>query len=613
MKLNPPQNGQSSPDASGIGKAANQKTAQKPSANANSSVLQRSAVGSEALSGLKNTTAQVVKSQALTPENAQQQLSNLSKQLSAQDSDQPMQQQTRYLLSQLQNGSAANQAQSKVYITQLNTQNTLFSVLTNKAYAAGSSVQITQDSSGQWQLQSSKPALQLEKWLSQFRAGSVANLTPLKLDKGQLPLPLLAQSSMGNPASPQNLTALDSLLNSQQFQSLSLEQKTQQLMQGMKNSGHTLEKQLLQWASNQLGQGSQGRSGNANNADGNVSAPNLQRGLKHVQKQMQLWMQQAQHVLKPINGQSTPSSQPTSQSPDSSSSTMTGVQTALASKTVSQSISNKNGLTSVKNEVLNSLIKIMKQDSKGQLLQHQTALIQNLRQVIQQQPQLFNASVVPNWSQNNHETGRLNPVDWISILATPKTTSHAQINWPPNLSVQQQLQNTAQIMLAQLPDKASEEQALLRQLLNTAQNVNKVQQDQIQSRVFQTNSDNTFIQMNLPYVHQNTLHWCEVDIREHEQETQQDSTAERGWHLVLRFEQSSQKSFAIEANVLNSKVDITLWSAHKDRLKVLQNQIAVLRDKLSSAGFQVQQLQTKHGEPAKKELTISQSLVDVRT
>lgn len=598
MKLNPPQNGQSSPDASGIGKAANQKSALKPSANVNSGALQRSAVGSQALSGLKNTTAQVVKSQALTPENARQQLSNLNKQLSAQDSDQPMQRQTSYLLSQLQNSGTANQAQAKVYMTQLNAQNTLFSVLTNKPYPVGSSVKIALDASGQWQLQPNKPMFQLEKWLSQFKSGSVANLIPLKLDKGQLPLPSIAQQLLS--ANQTNLQANKTILNSQQFQSLSSEQKTQRLLQGMKNSGHTMEKQLLQWANGQMGQGAQGKPQGASTTSGEVASPNLQRGLKHVQKQMQVWMQQAQQILN----------KPDSKSP---SLMQAGSQTESTTLAPSATNASKTDGLSIKSDLFSSLMHVLQQDNKGQLLQHQTVLVKSLVQVIQQQPNLFNSSMVPNWSQGNHEQGKPSLADWISVLVTPKTASPTQSVWPQNLSVQQQLQTTAQIMLAQLPDNASDEQALLRQLLNTTQNLNKLQQDQVQSRVIQANSDSSFIQMNLPYVHQNSIHWCELAIQEQEQEAKQDSSTERGWHLVLRFEQSSQQSFAIEANVLKSQVDITLWSSYKERLKTLQNEIAFLRDKLTGAGFQVQQLQTKHGEPAKKELSISQSLVDVHT
>ena len=61
------------------------------------------------------------------------------------------------------------------------------------------------------------------------------------------------------------------------------------------------------------------------------------------------------------------------------------------------------------------------------------------------------------------------------------------------------------------------------------------------------------------------------------------------------------------------EVGISLWSENQERLQQLHTAIELLRQKVIQAGFQCEDIVSKHGMPPKKQKHIQQGLVDIHT
>ncbi len=154
---------------------------------------------------------------------------------------------------------------------------------------------------------------------------------------------------------------------------------------------------------------------------------------------------------------------------------------------------------------------------------------------------------------------------------------------------------------------------ILRQLLQVSQSLTRIQHEQVNNRLnMQQQPDNLNLNFSVPYMHQQNMHWCDLELSQ-----QADSNSQKkqtlGWHLVLRFAQDSPDSFAIESYLNSDQLQLTLWAQHQAPLAKLHKHASLLREKLTQAGFKVESIQSRQGLPSKNQQQVHQSMIDVHT
>lgn len=252
---------------------------------------------------------------------------------------------------------------------------------------------------------------------------------------------------------------------------------------------------------------------------------------------------------------------------------------------------------------LKQLTDAVKNDMKSWLMQNQVQLMQ----VIQNDP--------------NGRADQKQLMDGLLRVIFPKQVGFSAASSeggepviPKNLSVQPHLQRLFTQLLGQQSDSQGQDDSQqLRQLLNLTQNLTRLQQDQVLNRNQQVQQpDSPDFQMSLPYLHDKQIQWCELEC--HQQEAKpNEKHSKRGWHIILRFAQDNSNAFAVEANLVGNQLVLSLWSEQQSRLQQLNQYMDLLKSKVQKAGFVCEQIQSKHGMPAKKQRQIQQGLVDVRT
>ena len=252
---------------------------------------------------------------------------------------------------------------------------------------------------------------------------------------------------------------------------------------------------------------------------------------------------------------------------------------------------------------LKQLTDAVKNDMKSWLMQNQVQLMQ----VIQNDP--------------NGRADQKQLMDGLLRVIFPKQAGFSAASSeggepviPKNLSVQPHLQRLFTQLLGQQNDSQGQDDSQqLRQLLNLTQNLTRLQQDQVLNRNQQVQQpDSPDFQMSLPYLHEKQIQWCELECNQQETKPN-EKNSKRGWHIILRFAQDNSNAFAVEANLVGNQLVLSLWSEQQTRLQQLNQYMDLLKSKVQKAGFVCEQIQSKHGMPAKKQRQIQQGLVDVRT
>lgn len=252
---------------------------------------------------------------------------------------------------------------------------------------------------------------------------------------------------------------------------------------------------------------------------------------------------------------------------------------------------------------LKQLTDAVKNDMKSWLMQNQVQLMQ----VIQNDP--------------NGRADQKQLMDGLLRVIFPKQAGFSAASSeggepviPKNLSVQPHLQRLFTQLLGQQSDpQGQDDRQQLRQLLNLTQNLTRLQQDQVLNRNQQVQQpDSPDFQMSLPYLHDKQIQWCELECNQQEAKPN-EKNSKRGWHIILRFAQDNSNAFAVEANLVGNQLVLSLWSEQQTRLQQLNQFMDLLKSKVQKAGFVCEQIQSKHGMPAKKQRQIQQGLVDVRT
>lgn len=547
-----------------------------------------------------------------------------------------LQQSLKQLPQQLSN-QQQSLAELKLSLVKLSTEQGLLSLISTKHYSKHQAVFITQDANGKLLLQLPSEKFSLANMAAQLSIGK--QIPPSQPLPQQWPLKHL----LSMPPLPSSVLNTQNPITAQSVQ------------HAIQQSGHFFEGNL----NRSLNTTSQPNQVNASvpNSFTNTHSPatNLNQTLQTVSQSIKQWTQQFTERLQshsksqsqsqlnvepksPALTESTKTSLPQSETNSTSRTPLTaGLFTQLQNKPLASQtkiqpqLATQNpssGFKPVASELTGSLmnstlqtaestlpkaaLQVLQQDQKLWLQTGQSQLTQALNQHLMQNTESF----VPNWS---NALGQLKtPLDltnWLNILVAPKPVKSEQgLNiWPSNLSSQNQLHQTLTLLLANSPtNEQSEAQQALRQLLSLSQSLMKVQHDQLQSRLQPASSEQQHLQLNLPYVHQQQLHWADFEYQSMAQEmSSQEKTL--GWHLILRFAQDTHQAFAIESQLKQEQTNIVLWATEKEQLKNLNGEMPILREKLIQAGFKLESITTKHGSPARLNKPLQQSLVDIHT
>ena len=600
-----------------------------PNGQPNNSPVSAKNDGSSPISSVKNRQAQPLPASTAVKKTVNaNSLDQLSNTWAKVKSSQPLSsEQVAKVTSQHANEQKAL-GELKLFLVKLDTQQGLLSLISQTSYPKGNNVLISLDTKGAWQIQLPSQGFSLTNLSAQF-SGSQNSLQPMNLNNNAdlkalfnlaqsgagtgLPLkqttsqtasqtmtnPLLsgaAQSTQALKASIEGLTpSLSNVPSSILVSGKSIDLNTVQT--ALNNSGQTFEAKLASLLESQQNINHPNMKISLDNKTSVNNAPDFAGRFKQVEQQVNQWVKQFADELK---GTKTAVAQPAT------------LNTAKVDFTQGTALNLETKSTSTTNSSLSPLNSLAESDNKAWLIKNQNILISEFTKTM-----LDNNSFIPNWSSAGQfkNAGELNEL--FSILLAPKHTPNTagQSIWPNNLSVQSQINQTLQLLLTHTPEaeKDTVQSQLMRQIFNINQSLMKMQHDQIHNRLGQQQPDTpTQFQMSIPYAHQNQVHWADMELKEsHSQNEKKEKTT--GWHLILRFEQNTENAFAVETQLKQNQLTVVLWATEKHQLKRLNQDIPLLKNKLSNAGFQLDAITSKHGSPNKIQKPIQQSLVDVHT
>ncbi len=504
---------------------------------------------------------------------------------------------------------------------QLSTAKGLLNILSPKLYDKGTMLLISKNTQGQWQLQTSAPSLSLTALSHQFRDLNMA-AGPLTLFSApQATTPLDKQRTIQSNLSGVLSPALHS----------DVKVDASGVKQAFTASGQFFENSLRV-----------GPTPAPVNTRKSQPTMDIAASLKKVESHLQKWIEALPVSLK----KAAPAAQ---------------INHAVQTKPV---VPEHSQFQSKPQAAKADLVKFSKTakgvdikpqpasvnlstaDNKAWLIQLQQQLFKDWKQQIMPPAAKAPSTAAPTASQASSEKAGLSVAginidgrltESISHLATqlkgegvktasllewllaPKAAAEAKSLpvFPQNLSAQQQVHKLLQSMVLLTTDnqEAPDEPAnqLLRQLLNVSQSLSRIQGEQINNRlVMQNQPDNVQLNFSLPYLHQQTMHWCELELSQ-DSPSESDKRSTLGWHLVLRFAQDTQEAFAIESYLNSNQLQLTLWAQQQQALAKLSRHSALLREKLTKAGFEVENIQSKRGNPSKNSRQVHQSMIDVHT
>jgi len=509
----------------------------------------------------------------------------------------------------------------------LNTQQGLITILSTRLHDKGRQLLIQQNAQGQWQLQTPASLMSLTAIAHQYNELSVGT-TSLKFSDTQANIqPQNTKVSL--PMEPPK-----SLLDATQTLDVKL------IKQAIEQSGQFFEQKLLKSAGVELSQSKASTS------------IDLNQRLQKVESQIQKWIN-----ALPIKLNSKSPNQAPGNSSIAIIKSSEDQQGALKlNPQINKSINPDKTETSNSQQTNNNdnkawLIKLqmqlfkewqatpkgMQTQSNNQFASSQdinsysnlkNGLYQNMSLNTAKTPSQTSPLTKPliNWfegmsqqsnsadSINNSKTSNL--LEW--LLAPKAAPSEKALPvWPSNLSAQVQVHKLLQNIMLQVQEGSDTQnegpEKILRQLLQVSQSLTRIQHEQVNNRLnMQQQPDNLNLNFSVPYMHQQNMHWCDLELS---QQAGSDSQKKQtlGWHLVLRFAQDSPDSFAIESYLNSDQLQLTLWAQQQAPLAKLHKHASLLREKLTQAGFKVESIQSKQGLPSKNQQQVHQSMIDVHT
>ena len=509
----------------------------------------------------------------------------------------------------------------------LNTQQGLITILSTRLHDKGSQLLIQQNAQGQWQLQTPARLMSLTAIAHQYNELSVGT-TSLKFNDPQANI----QSQNAKASLP--MAPPKSLLDATQ----SLDVKI--IKQAIEQSGQFFEQKLLKSAGAELSPSKPSTS------------IDLNQRLQKVESQIQKWINALPIKLNsksPNQVPSNPSIAIIKSSEDQQGALKLNPQINKNINPEKPEVSNTQQTTN--NDNKGWLIKLQMQlfkewqaTPKGAQTQtssqfsssQDVSSYSNLKNGLYQNSAINTAKMPPqtpslakpliNWfegmSQQSSSTDSINNTktnNLLEWLLAPKAapTEKALPVWPSNLSAQVQVHKLLQNIMLQVQEGGDTQsegpEKILRQLLQVSQSLTRIQHEQVNNRLnMQQQPDNLNLNFSVPYMHQQNMHWCDLELS---QQADSDSQKKQslGWHLVLRFAQDSPESFAIESYLNSDQLQLTLWAQHQAPLAKLHKHASLLREKLTQAGFKVESIQSKQGLPSKNQQQVHQSMIDVHT
>ncbi len=581
------------------------------------------------LQQLVNTWAKVESSQVLDPAQSQKALADLQARLpsSPTATENPKSDQPQPKLKQDQ----------ILALIQLNTAKGLMSILSQQVYDKGSMLLIKQNSQGQWQLQSPAQAISLTALSHQFKELGLTSSTMALLNSQQAQGKSTAQATWSTPAA---------VLHSE------TQVNGTQVKKAMNLSGQFFENQLLKKPAHEKNPSII----QENSTKTQSTQPfNINESLKKVESQLNKWIQALPVQLKSSQVNKENSMQPTLPAQEK---TKNSAQQITHSVSKSATSKNSNSPSNTTDNFQQGQNKTSINDGKAWLIQLQKQLFKDWQQQSNAAPKLAAQTNNPISKQLTGSTQvKLNPAltkplqPWIdSVMAKNETLASHSSNattttaktsikpdqllewllnpkppssekslsiWPSNLSAQHQIHKLLQNMMLNMSESqntsSQEPEKILRQLLQVSQSLSRLQGEQVNNRLSQIQQpENLQLNFSIPYMHQQNMHWCELELSQKDQE-ESSKKGVMGWHMVLRFAQEDEGAFAIESFLSGQQLQLTLWAQQQSALANLSKHSGLLRRKLKDAGFQVDNIQSKRGTPTKNTRQVHQSMIDVHT
>ncbi len=516
--------------------------------------------------------------------------------------------------------SAAVTTQQLALLT-LSTQQGTVSILSTLLHDKGSQLLVQKNEQGQWQFQTPNKFMALSAINHQYNElKAVASV--LKLSALEFSLQGTAHNqSVTSAAAPPK-----SLLDATQTLDVKL------IKQAIEQSGQFLEQKLLKASGEVLPQSKP------------PATIDLNQRLKQVETQIQKWINALPIKLNKSNTGDIPQIKETVNLKGSQGA-VADIKNTTSSTLPKETISTSQAPSPIDNKAW--LIKLQLQlfkdwqasshntsTAKDSLLNSQTptntyshlqsSLSQNTKGFSNFQPQPA-AKPLINWfegmaqqhqsSSTIHDTKTSHLLEW---LLAPKAapTDKALPIWPNNLSAQVQVHKLLQNLILQQPQASDAQEGpekILRQLLQVSQSLTRIQHEQVSNRLsMQNQPDNINLNFSVPYMHQQNINWCDLELSQQGSDNTQKKQS-LGWHLVLRFAQDTEETFAIESYLNSDQLQLTLWAKQQEPLAKLHHHSGLLREKLTQVGFKVDSIQSKQGLPSKNQQQVHQSMVDVHT
>ncbi len=560
------------------------------------------------LQQLMNTWAKVESSQLLDPVKTQQALASLlpatNKQGSATGDP---------AVEPIKPGTQPSQ----LALIQLKTTKGLISILSQQLYDKGSLLLISQNAKGQWQLQTNTRQLSLTALSHQYRDLTIPSNALRLVDTHQSQLQLTSPQSKPLPA-PSSMLHSDLPLD------------VTRVKNAMDFSGQFFEKGLRH------------PQGPTVTPEKPATTFDVKQSLIKVESQLQKWIQAlpvslkkqgshsqvsqpASHQVKPSKPLAPPTPELSVKPQASKPSSQDGkawliqLQKQLFKQWQSQaaSITKSAAAQPTGNAGYTRQVQINSAQATAAQIVNSSPLKANLSASLVNGLDNLAINSDPKHSSKN---GAIKPDQLLEWLLAPKlpASPKALSVWPENLSAQQQVHKLLQNMLTNAgenPTSPTNEgtDKLLRQLLQVSQSLSRIQGEQINNRlVMQQQPENLQLNFSLPYLHQQAMHWCELELSQ-DNKTDSSTNTTLGWHLVLRFAQDTDGAFAIESHLSGNQLQLTLWAQQREALAKLSQHTHLLRHKLTVAGFQVENIQSKRGNPSKSSRQVHQSMIDVHT
>jgi hypothetical protein len=106
-------------------------------------------------------------------------------------------------------------------------------------------------------------------------------------------------------------------------------------------------------------------------------------------------------------------------------------------------------------------------------------------------------------------------------------------------------------------------------------------------------------------------HWLEE--KDAANSAKPGSGKQRQWNLMLKFDLPKLGQFCAQLTLVGSQLSATLWAERESTLANTRNLSASLKSQLEQQGLEVTQLQCLKGSPNQPKMTLSYSLVDIKT